>query len=167
MKSSPAVLWGISSRAAWLIAFCVAMAGCQPATHPAGSGTSDASSGPSAQTLTPGFYRKQSDASVFKIDATHVACLVANPEQMDAYGGFGKVHVLDDASDLPGTPRDKIERCSWPMGLYHFKGSFDVYRVDRPDVVCKLKSGAGVPKVREIPEDSKLTASKASVRTCR
>jgi hypothetical protein len=61
-----------------------------------------------------GFYRRKSDRKVYGVNAPQgIACWVSSPQMMDAYGGFSRVKVVDDSSDILAQRRD-IGSCVWP-----------------------------------------------------
>lgn len=61
-----------------------------------------------------GFYRRTNDPKVYGVNAQQgVACWVSSPQMMDAYGGFDRVKVVDDSSDISAQRRDQ-GGCVWP-----------------------------------------------------
>ena len=61
-----------------------------------------------------GFYRRKNDSKVYGVNARQgVACWVSSPEMMNAYGGFSRVRVVDDSSDIIAQRTDKGS-CVWP-----------------------------------------------------
>jgi hypothetical protein len=65
--------------------------------------------------VRPGFYRHADEPTVYKIDEAGHACVVVSVPQMDAFGGFAKVHVVPHALDfLGGLP--SAPACPWPKG---------------------------------------------------
>lgn len=58
------------------------------------------------------FYRLKSRPEVYGTNAK-IACWVSSPEMMNAYGGFGRVRVVDDSSDIFAQRRNAGE-CVWP-----------------------------------------------------
>lgn len=59
-----------------------------------------------------GFYRRASQPEVYGLNDTQM-CWVISPEMMEAYGGYGRVMVVDDSSDLLAGRKDG-GRCKWP-----------------------------------------------------
>lgn len=69
-----------------------------------------------------GFYRKNNDASVYNLSGSQPPylpnlgrdiCHVINETQMAAFGGFGKVVVIPDSSDIH-RGRDAVTECTDP-----------------------------------------------------
>ncbi|MEI6428272.1 MAG: hypothetical protein WCO45_07775 [Pseudanabaena sp. ELA607] len=58
------------------------------------------------------FYRLKSRPEVYGTN-TGIGCWVSSPAMMDAYGGFSRVRVIDDSSDIFAQRRNAGE-CVWP-----------------------------------------------------
>lgn len=59
-----------------------------------------------------GFYRRASMPEVYGLN-DRLMCWVSSPEMMEAYGGFTRVMVVEDASDLLAGRKDG-GTCKWP-----------------------------------------------------
>ena len=95
-------------------------------------------SGTSNVAVTPGnFYRYADEGAVFEVPPTgNTYCLVVSVSQMEAFGGFAKVHLVDHSVDIKGN-RDWTEQCPWPAGKYRNVGSRVVYAVGVSHNVCR------------------------------
>ena len=77
---------------AGLLALCCALgAGCAP--------KEESRKGESLEMVDVHFYRHSDDKTVFRVSKT-TYCLVHDPAQMDAFGGFDKVEVVPPSVDF-------------------------------------------------------------------
>ncbi len=60
-----------------------------------------------------GFYKRKSKPEVYGLTDNQM-CWVSSPQMMNAFGGFGKVRVVDDSSDFLAGGRQDVGDCSWP-----------------------------------------------------
>jgi len=75
--------------------------------------------------LSSGYYRLRDRPEVYFINAENdTGCHVQNPSQMDIYGGFEQVRVVDHSRS---DPRFTREPCLWPDGLYRSSERPEVY----------------------------------------
>ena len=72
---------------------CAAAAGCAPET------ASHRSGGAPLEMENVRFYRHDDEQSVFRVSKTQY-CLVADPAQMAAFGGFDQVRVVPPSIDF-------------------------------------------------------------------
>lgn len=72
-----------------------------------------------------GFYKQQDRPEVYLVYRAGFYCHVQNPNQMDAFGGFGKVQVVNSLN-LNAT---KTGGCGWPNGFFKLSNKPEVYRM--------------------------------------
>ena len=72
-----------------------------------------------------GFYRQSNRLEVYLVYRSGFYCHVQNEDQMQAYGGFEKVNVVDNLN-LTGT---ETGECGWPNGFYRRSNQPEVYRM--------------------------------------
>jgi hypothetical protein len=86
----------------------------------------DWASGYILSTLTSGYYRRNDRPEVYYVNAgTRTACHIQNPSQMDVYGGFKRVLIVQD--DRFRTGANFTGPCPWPDGLYRSRERPEVY----------------------------------------
>jgi hypothetical protein len=81
--------------------------------------------GGSMSTVMGGFYRQQSRPEVVFQFGETLHCVVQNPSQMSAYGGFNRVRVVPRLA-MRG---NSTGACGWPNGFYHRATDPAVYRL--------------------------------------
>jgi len=79
-----------------------------------------------------GFYRQQDRPEVYLVYHPGFYCHVQNEDQMNAFGGFGRVQVVSSLS-LSGT---NTGDCGWSNGFFRRSNQPEVYRM----------YGSGIPK---------------------
>ncbi len=137
--------------------------GCVSANDSAGS--SRATGRAVAQALAPGFYRNRDHQTVFKVGADRTGCVVRNPQQMNAFGGFARVTIVDSSVSILGSIAGRPSYCAWPNGLYRISGGAEVYRVSN-GVVCVDTVAVDGRRARSIPEAADLLPS-GRIAACR
>ncbi len=81
----------------------------------------------------PAFVRIGSDPSIWYLPAgTATYCLVADPTQMNVFGGFGRVKQVDAGATITGRRLDGT--CRYPDGVYEVAGT--AYRL-HGDTICR------------------------------
>jgi hypothetical protein len=128
-----------------------------------------------------GFYRQKDEKKVYLLYDAGAYCHVASDEQMDAFGGFGKVAVVDrlrfGSATLTG-------HCGWPNGFFKYRAPTkkEVYRLyGQPssspfalgDKICRVANDAqmnafgGYGQMRTVDAQPPLTTGRTSTGTCR
>lgn len=64
--------------------------------------------------VAPGFYRYLNGTAVYKIAPAGRACVVADVEQMQAFGGFAQVKVVDPSINVLAGVEGTIAQCAGP-----------------------------------------------------
>jgi hypothetical protein len=72
-----------------------------------------------------GFYRQQDRPEVYLVYRSGFYCHVQNDAQMIAFGGFGKVKVVNSLN-INGT---NTGDCGWPNGFFRRSNQPEVYRM--------------------------------------
>jgi len=81
----------------------------------------------------PAFVRVGSEQSIWYLPAgTATYCLVADPTQMNVFGGFGRVKQVDAGATIAGRRLDGT--CRYPDGVYEIAGT--AYRL-HGDAFCR------------------------------
>jgi hypothetical protein len=84
------------------------------------------SSSPSVSSPVSGYFRRNDRPEVYFVNAgTRTACHVQNPSQMEVYGEFGQVKVVQGDGFRAGTTF--TGSCLWPDGLYISREKPEVY----------------------------------------
>jgi len=79
-----------------------------------------------SSTLASGYYRRSDRPEVYFVNAgSRTACHVQNPSQMEVYGGFGQVKVVQGDGFRSGTQFTRS--CLCPDGLYRSREKPEVY----------------------------------------
>lgn len=116
----------------------------QGAAPPRGAG-SNRGFGLSYATTIGGFYRQQGRPEVVFQFSDMLHCVVQNPSQMGAYGGFARVRIVEHLA----VRGNSTGACGWPNGFYHRATDPAVYRLYGPG---PLRLGRGSCHVINPPQ---------------
>jgi hypothetical protein len=128
-----------------------------------GSGGASGVSSSSGQ-VGPGFYRHQNERAVYNV-AKSKYCIVSGIQQMEAFGGFKIVRVVDQSVDL-AIGKMAPAFCAWPDGTYETPGSSVAFRVTG-DTVCRIPNAHGLADVRMVPTITEIQFKKRFTQDCR
>jgi hypothetical protein len=120
--------------------------------------------------VTPAqYYRHKDDAAVYRLTPDGTYCVVSSVSQMNAFGGFGLVDVVDDSKNfLQGRhpAASATLHCGWPSGVYHVDGTVAFYLV-AGEIACRLNAADKRSRsAHVVPPDSNVLESKRYAGSC-
>lgn len=122
---------------------------------------------PASAQMSGGFYRQAQRPEVLWQLSAYQYCHVQNPAQMNAYGGFGQVRVMQN----PPLRGEFSGPCPWPQGFWRRSDRREVYLISRGRICHvvspqQMEAFGGFGRVRVVPPDSRLTVGLGRVLPC-
>ncbi len=113
------------------------------------------------------FFRQSQDPAVYWQFTPYQYCHVQNPAQMNAYGGFGQVRVMQN----PPLRGEFAGPCPWPDGFWRRSDRPEVYLIRRGRICHvinppQMEAYGGFGRVRVVPPDSRVTVGLGRVGPC-
>jgi hypothetical protein len=114
-----------------------------------------------------GFFRQAQRPEVYWQFSGHQYCHVQNPAQMNAFGGFGQVRVMQN----PPLRGEFAGPCPWPQGFWRRSDRPEVYLISRGRICHvinpqQMEAYGGFGRVRVVPPDSRVTVGLGRVTPC-
>jgi hypothetical protein len=122
---------------------------------------------PATAQMSGGFYRQAQRPEVYWQYSAYQFCHVQNPAQMNAYGGFAQVRVMQN----PPLRGEFAGPCPWPDGFWRRSDRPEVYLIRRGRIChvinpTQMDAFGGFGRVRVVPPDSRVTVGLGRVVPC-